>query len=167
MVFLVISIVKSSIALSLGLVGALSIVRFRTPIKEPEELVYLFLSIAIGLGYGSGQIILTSFVFSLILIIIYIFSKNNIKIDEKNFNLVIAWESIDSKNNYFKKINEIINENTTFNSLIKYDYESKNNGSMVFLIKISNLSNLEKIIEKLNNLNSLLNISYFENQEIL
>ena len=44
-VFLVILIVKSSLALSLGLVGALSIVRFRTPIKEPEELVYLFLSI--------------------------------------------------------------------------------------------------------------------------
>ena len=42
-VFLVIVVVKSSLALSLGLVGALSIVRFRTPIKEPEELVYLFL----------------------------------------------------------------------------------------------------------------------------
>ena len=41
-IFLVIVIVKSSLALSLGLVGALSIVRFRTPIKEPEELVYLF-----------------------------------------------------------------------------------------------------------------------------
>ena len=38
-IFLVIVIVKSSLALSLGLVGALSIVRFRTPIKEPEELV--------------------------------------------------------------------------------------------------------------------------------
>ena len=37
-VFLVILIVKSSLALSLGLVGALSIVRFRTPVKEPEEL---------------------------------------------------------------------------------------------------------------------------------
>ena len=49
-VFLVIIVVKTSLALSLGLVGALSIVRFRTPIKEPEELVYLFLAIAIGLG---------------------------------------------------------------------------------------------------------------------
>jgi len=44
---LVISIVKSSLALSLGLVGALSIVRFRSAIKEPEELVYIFLSMAI------------------------------------------------------------------------------------------------------------------------
>ena len=52
---LIISIVKSSLALSLGLVGALSIVRFRTPIKEPEELAYLFLAIAIGLGLGADQ----------------------------------------------------------------------------------------------------------------
>ena len=42
---IVIMIVKSSLALSLGLVGALSIVRFRAAIKEPEELVYLFLII--------------------------------------------------------------------------------------------------------------------------
>ena len=41
-------------ALSLGLLGALSIVRFRTPIKESEELAYLFLNIAIGLGLGAG-----------------------------------------------------------------------------------------------------------------
>jgi len=47
--------VKSSLALALGLVGALSIVRFRTPIKEPEELAYLFLAIAIGLGLGADQ----------------------------------------------------------------------------------------------------------------
>ena len=52
---LIISIVKSSLALSLGLVGALSIVRFRTAIKEPEELVYLFMAIAIGLGLGADQ----------------------------------------------------------------------------------------------------------------
>lgn len=52
---LVISIVKSSLALSLGLVGALSIVRFRTAIKEPEELIFLFIAIAIGLGTGADQ----------------------------------------------------------------------------------------------------------------
>lgn len=52
---MVISVVKSSLALSLGLVGALSIVRFRTAIKEPEELLYLFIAIAIGLGVGAEQ----------------------------------------------------------------------------------------------------------------
>ena len=52
----VIAVVKSSLALSLGLVGALSIVRFRAAIKEPEELVYLFLSIALGLCLGTEQL---------------------------------------------------------------------------------------------------------------
>ena len=46
---------KIFLALSLGLVGALSIVRFRTPIKEPEELAYIFLAIAIGLALGADQ----------------------------------------------------------------------------------------------------------------
>ena len=50
---IVIFVVKSSLALSLGLVGALSIVRFRAAIKDPEELVYLFLCIAIGLALGA------------------------------------------------------------------------------------------------------------------
>jgi hypothetical protein len=49
----VIATVKSSLALSLGLVGALSIVRFRSAIKEPEELVYLFLCVAVGLALGA------------------------------------------------------------------------------------------------------------------
>lgn len=49
----VIAVVKSSLALSLGLVGALSIVRFRSAIKEPEELVYLFLCVAVGLALGN------------------------------------------------------------------------------------------------------------------
>jgi len=56
---LIITVVKSSLALSLGLVGALSIVRFRTPIKEPEELAYLFMAIALGLGLGAGQTLAT------------------------------------------------------------------------------------------------------------
>lgn len=73
-VMLVISIVKSSLALSLGLVGALSIVRFRTAIKEPEELVYFFLAIAIGLGMGANQRIIT--LIGAIIIILYIVIQN-------------------------------------------------------------------------------------------
>ena len=54
---LIIFVVKSSLALSLGLVGALSIVRFRTAIKDPEELVYLFVCIGLGLSSGAEQYI--------------------------------------------------------------------------------------------------------------
>ncbi len=65
---LIITIIKSSIALSLGLVGALSIVRFRTPIKEPEELLYIFIAIAIGLGLGANQVFPTVISFAVIVL---------------------------------------------------------------------------------------------------
>ncbi len=75
---LIITIIKSSIALSLGLVGALSIVRFRTPIKEPEELLYIFIAIAVGLGLGANQIFPTLISFAVIVLIMlpYAFDKN-------------------------------------------------------------------------------------------
>ncbi len=61
---LIITIVKSSLALSLGLVGALSIIRFRSAIKEPEELTYLFICISLGLGLGAGQTVITLLAFA-------------------------------------------------------------------------------------------------------
>jgi hypothetical protein len=64
---LLISVVKSSLALSLGLVGAMSIIRFRTPVKEPEELAYLFLAIAVGVGLGADRIKETTIVFGVLL----------------------------------------------------------------------------------------------------
>ena len=54
----IIFVVKSSLALSLGLVGALSIVRFRAAIKTPEELVYLFFCIGVGLAFGAEHSLL-------------------------------------------------------------------------------------------------------------
>jgi len=75
--FLIITVVKSSLALSLGLVGALSIIRFRTPIKEPFELSYLFMSIAIGLGFGANQWLPTSIVIIFSMAVLIYYSKNS------------------------------------------------------------------------------------------
>lgn len=69
---LIIMIVKSSIALSLGLVGALSIVRYRAAIKDPEELTYLFIAIGLGLAGGANQPILAIVAFAVILGILYL-----------------------------------------------------------------------------------------------
>jgi uncharacterized membrane protein YhiD involved in acid resistance len=77
---LIITIIKSSIALSLGLVGALSIVRFRAAIKDPEELIYLFLVIAIGLATGANYPILAALAVFLILILLYV----NFKIQSRS-----------------------------------------------------------------------------------
>ena len=100
----IISIVKSSLALSLGLVGALSIVRFRAAIKEPEELTYLFLSIAIGLGAGADQLFITSV--AVIIIVIYIvvrgsFVNDNNVVDNLYLTIIEQEKSIN--------VDEIIN----------------------------------------------------------
>jgi len=79
---LIIMIVKSSIALSLGLVGALSIVRYRAAIKDPEELTYLFITIGLGLAGGANQPILAVVAFSLIVLLLYI---HNLLTGRKNF----------------------------------------------------------------------------------
>ncbi len=87
---LVITIVKSSLALSLGLVGALSIVRFRTAIKEPEELAYLFLAIAVGLGFGANQREVTLVGFAIMSVIIWLNSLSRRSEPSKNINLTIS-----------------------------------------------------------------------------
>ena len=77
----IISVVKSSLALSLGLVGALSIIRFRTAIKEPEELSYIFIAITIGIGLGANQVVITLIAFiltSVVILLLFHFSDSNI-----------------------------------------------------------------------------------------
>lgn len=53
---IVILTVQSNIVLSLGMVGALSIVRFRTAVKDPMDLVFLFWAISIGIACGAGMV---------------------------------------------------------------------------------------------------------------
>lgn len=88
---IIITIVKSSLALSLGLVGALSIVRFRTAIKEPEELAYFFIAISIGLGFGADQKIITLVgVLFVLLFIILTGATNKKKHAQQNLILSIT-----------------------------------------------------------------------------
>jgi hypothetical protein len=87
---LVISIVKSSLALSLGLVGALSIVRFRAAIKEPEELVFLFLAISVGLGLGAGQALITLVALIVILALIAAGSLARTRAEQPNLFLTVT-----------------------------------------------------------------------------
>ena len=106
---IIIVIVKNSLALSLGLVGALSIVRFRAAIKEPEELVYLFMVITVGLGCGAGQIKVISAGISISLLVIFAYylflSRKKIEHSEIiNLGIIIE-EDVNHSD-----ITEIINE---------------------------------------------------------
>src|SRR5690625_5465921 len=54
-VTMVVYFIQGDLVVSLGLVGSLSIIRFRTPIKDTRDMVFLFWSIAVGLGAGTGN----------------------------------------------------------------------------------------------------------------
>jgi len=86
---IIITIVKSSLALSLGLVGALSIVRFRTAIKEPEELAYFFMVIAVGLGIGAGQVMVT--VIGVLALCLLVFVVNKQQKKDVLQNLIVSF----------------------------------------------------------------------------
>lgn len=115
---LVITVIKFSLALSLGLVGALSIVRFRAAIKEPEELVYLFFIISIGLANGANQFLLSTI--STLIIIFFLFLRNfyqSKKSKDFKFNSDSNILSINIINNKKKNIEDIIKQ---LNPQLKY-----------------------------------------------
>ena len=157
-VFLVIIVVKSSLALSLGLVGALSIVRFRTPIKEPEELVYLFLAIAVGLGYAAGQILITTIITLSILFIVYIWLSNRKIAKTSEYNLVVKWSKTGVM---FEDILKAITPVVQNLKLVRLDKSSSDNTS-VMLIVPDDKSPIETITNALHELDSDMKITFFE-----
>ncbi|MGN0734871.1 MAG: DUF4956 domain-containing protein [Anaerovoracaceae bacterium] len=84
---LVIMAVTSNVILSLGMVGALSIVRFRAAIKEPVEIVYLFWAIAAGIVVGAGLIPLALIGSAIIGVVLYIMASR--KTHESPYMLVL------------------------------------------------------------------------------
>jgi len=122
---LIISVVKSSLALSLGLVGALSIVRFRTPIKEPEELAYLFMAIAIGLGLGAAQTIATVIASVGILAAMAMLGWNKQENENKNLYLSIhiLRHNEDNPDGHLEAVNELIANHVTSSDLRRFDFQ--------------------------------------------
>ena len=156
-VFLVITVVKSSLALSLGLVGALSIVRFRTPVKEPEELGYLFLTIAVGLGFGAGFQITTIIITLSILIYLYLTNLKNIK-SKLNGEYTIL---IDVLNIRYNECCQLIEKNT-IGSKITRTYSQGDRASIYFNISINYDFDLQLLIEKLKLIDATSKIEFVE-----
>lgn len=144
---LVITIVKSSLALSLGLVGALSIVRFRTAIKDPEELAYLFLSIALGLGFGAGQREVTIISFVVILFVLWVQHRLSLRQQVKN-NLYLTIKV--GKSAKTEEMLALISEHTLFFDLqrLETDKSSIQLAGLVEFGKSDDLSLLTQALEK-------------------
>lgn len=137
---LIISIVKSSLALSLGLVGALSIIRFRTAIKEPEELAYLFLNISLGLGFGANQAETTISAFGIIILIVWIRGRFLKGDDHKNLLLSVIIEN--PLDGTLSKVSDILKRHCSGVDLKRFD-SSGERWEGVFTVDMSNTEAVE------------------------
>jgi len=160
---LVITVVKSSLALSLGLVGALSIVRFRTAIKEPEELCYLFLSIGIGLGLGAGQLVLTLVAFPIFVAVIVTKGRFNIKAQNQNLFLSVASDS--QQHASLSEIIDTLNESCDALDLRRYD-ESEQSCEATFQVEFNDITKVQTSLSRLRDRDSSIRILFVDNKQM-
>ena len=161
--FVIISIVKSSLALSLGLVGALSIVRFRTAIKEPEELGYFFVAIALGLGMGAAQLLPTIIGFAVVSLVIIIMSKRNVKTVITQNLLISLPTSSEEKTKYSQEISDLVMSKANQVDLKRMQY-AKDNVHFNFLVTISSMKALNEMNDALLKIDKNMDITFIDNQ---
>ena len=165
----VISIVKSSLALSLGLVGALSIVRFRTAIKDPEELIFLFFAIAIGLGIGADQRIPTIIAF--LIIIGYLIIRRALRgkifsYREKNLYLNIVSPPENEPDVHLEGINQILKDTVSDADLRRFDVNDQEI-NLVYYLKAGSPDAVGSLMKSIRNEFKGSSVSLLESNNLL
>jgi uncharacterized membrane protein YhiD involved in acid resistance len=158
---LIISIIKSSLALSLGLVGALSIVRFRAAIKEPEELSFLFLAVAAGLGLGAGQAVVTVVALVVILGLIAVRSLVRKAPDQPNLYLTVTSPAPGKLS--ASQIMQALAASDARASLKRFD-ETPDLLEASFLVDFREVGKLEKFSQRLREMSQAVRISCLDDR---
>jgi uncharacterized membrane protein YhiD involved in acid resistance len=165
---MIITIVKSSLALSLGLVGALSIVRFRAAIKEPEELAYLFLCIAVGLGFGAGQTLITLIGFSITCTVMAIMQIRSNKRNSDALFLTLHYEHADGDGSRctLSDITAVLDQFCDEIKIKRID-ETPTQHHYAFYVHMDDSHVIESIKTQLKLLNPSVKISFLDTSAIL
>ena len=162
---LIITVVKSSLALSLGLVGALSIVRFRTPIKEPEELAYLFIAIAMGLGLGANQTIPTVVAGLVIMAAIAVLRWSQRGRDQKNLYLSIDWADGGAREQRLDALSEVISRHVLVGDLRRLDARD-GNLEITYFVDVSESGKISSLLDDLNRSFPGIGVSFIDQNQL-
>ena len=158
---LVITVIKSSLALSLGLVGALSIVRFRAAIKDPEELAYLFLTIGIGLGLGAAARRTTILTCLVVFFIIWYRARQEHAQAHPNLSLVISRAAPLTDGLTLSKLIEIVKKHCRRVDLIRFE-ESDRQLEASLHVECRAYQQLEALRDDLRKIDTGLNIMFLD-----
>lgn len=157
----IITIVKSSLALSLGLVGALSIIRFRAAIKEPEELAFLFIAISVGLGMGAGQTVITSLAFGIMVLIII--ARHYVKGSRPRPNLYLSVAHHGPNQPALPQLVLAVKAHAARSELKRYD-ESADSIEAAFQANFDSIEKVDACTEQLRKLSKDLRVSLHEDR---
>lgn len=147
---MVMMVIGSNLALSLGMVGALSIIRFRAAVKDPKDIGFLFWGIAVGLSAGTGSYMIAVVGSIVIAVIIGVLSYS--KTDNSSYLFIVKGSNIEERS-----IEEILKHNC-----LKYKLKMRNISPMfneiIFEIKLK--QNKENdLIKAVNSLDNSLTIN--------
>ncbi len=146
----VILAVTSNVVLSLGMVGALSIVRFRTAIKEPLDIAFLFWSIAAGIVLAAGLIPLAVFGSIVIGIIIAVFANRNESVNP--YIVVIHCDGSESEKKAFEFLKSrtkkcVIKSKTARKGYVEINTEIRlNDDNTDFINELSDIEGVESAV---------------------
>ena len=137
-ILIIVTVIKSSLALSLGLIGALSIIRFRIAIKDPEEIIILLMIMGCAVSIAAERELVGVLLIIVYLISYFLINKQNMTNSSSSYDVSIIVDL-----NKSQKLNDLIfNE---FNS--KLVFFSKGSGeSLNLLYKVYDKKNLKSII---------------------
>jgi uncharacterized membrane protein YhiD involved in acid resistance len=163
---LVISIVKSSLALSLGMVGALSIVRFRTAIKEPEELMFLFIAIGIGLGVGADQRWITAIGTAVILGYMVIRRLWSRRPPAENLFLNLAVHENDGEEGLFTRVHECLQQHL---GVVDFRRLDTRDGTMqvTYFVRAASSQQLNALLDDLRRRFPVAEVSFIQQDQAL
>lgn len=167
-VILIITVVKASLALALGLVGALSIVRFRTPVKEPEELIYLFLNIGVAISLGAGQTIAAVVACLVILLFIAVSKKRMARSFQENglfLSINYRLKAGADQSKVLSDLKNVLVERVLRVDLSRFDYTDTKVDAL-FFVNVHNADELDLIVTELNQKYEEVQISILEQNDI-
>ena len=159
----IILVVRSSVALSLGLVGALSIIRFRAAIKEPEELAYLFFAISLGIGLGDNQRVVTLITLAVVVIIMGLARLLRQTQADVNLHLTVAARGAEKVT--LQQVMDVLAQHADKLRLLRYD-ETPEASEMSFVVEFRHISNLTQTRDALQALSPGLQVSFLDNKGI-
>ncbi|MCD4705493.1 DUF4956 domain-containing protein [bacterium] len=158
LICVVMMIIGSNIAIAFGALGAFSLIRFRTAVKDAKDIAFVFFAVAIGMAVGTGNYMIAVLSVILISVVIVILDKIDFG-SVKKFNYVLTLSS-NSEESTNERMKEIFKEYLKTESLLNANAREQGKIlDLTFNINLIKDSEINKFINELSNIDGINNVN--------